>query len=311
MRIVSFLPSATEIVCTLGAEDQLVGVTHECDYPPSVRHLPKVTRTLISGDVASREIDRLVSEQSRTTTALYQLDVPLLVQLCPDVIVTQSLCDVCAVAPNDVQAVLAQLPDRPLIVNLKPQSLESVFDDIRQVASAIGIRPDDTIRGLQARVEVVAARSARAVDRPRVALLEWLDPPFSCGHWNPELVRLAGGREGLGKEGEPSRRLCWNDVMAFQPEVLFIACCGLDLDRTLRDLSIVQSDLGWWELPAVKTGRVYLADGSQYFNRPGPRLVDSLEMLSHALHPDFHPLPENVPAAFRVEGVTLGGPPSH
>jgi iron complex transport system substrate-binding protein len=307
MRIVSLLPSATEIVCGLGLEDQLVGVTHECDYPPSVQGLPKVTRTLIPTDATSGEIDRLVSKQLTTTKALYQLELPLLKELHPDVIVTQSLCDVCAVSQNDVQMALAQLPSTPRIINLEPQSLDGLFEAIRQVASAVDVSVDDIIRQLRGRVEAVAARSATVTNRPRVALLEWLDPPFSSGHWNPELVRLAGGIEGLGKEGRPSRRLRWDEVPAWQPEVIVIACCGFDVERTLKDVAAVQSIAGWQELPAVRSGRVYVADGSQYFNRPGPRLVDSLELLAHALSPTMHPLPNGLSALDRVSGLNWAG----
>ncbi len=300
MRIVSLLPSATEIVCALGLDDQLVGVSHECDYPPKVQRLPKVTRTLIPTDAASGEIDQLVSEQLKTTKALYQLDLPLFKELRPDVIVTQSLCDVCAVSPNDVQAALAQLPGRPRIVNLEPQSLDGLFEAIRQVASAVGVSADGIIRHLRDRVETVAMRSVGVSERPRVTFLEWLDPPFSSGHWNPELVRIAGGIEGLGKEGQPSRRLRWEEVYEWQPEVIVIACCGFTVERTRQDLAGLQSVAGWDTLPAVRADRVYVADGSQYFNRPGPRLVDSLELLAHALYPTMHPLPNGLSALHRV-----------
>lgn len=302
MRIVSLLPSATEIVCALGLADQLAGVSHECDYPPEVQGLPKVTRTLIPIDAASGKIDRLVSEQLKATKALYQLDLPLLKELRPDVIVTQSLCDVCAVSPNDVQLALAQLPGTPLVVNLEPQSLDGLFEAIRQVASAVGVSDNCTIRELRGRVEAVATRSTTVTARPRVALLEWLDPPFSSGHWNPELVRIAGGIEGLGREGRQSRRLRWDDVLAWQPEVIVIACCGFTVERTRQDLAGLQSVAGWETLPAVRANRVYVADGSQYFNRPGPRLVDSLELLAHALDPILHPLPNGLAALHRLRG---------
>lgn len=303
MRIVSLLPSATEIVCALGLVDQLVGVSHECDYPPAVHRLPKVTRTLIPTHGTSHEIDRLVSKQLKTTKALYQLDLPLLKELRPDVIVTQSLCDVCAVSPNDVQMALAQLPGRPHVVNLEPQSLDGLFEAIRQVASAVGLSADDAIRQLRGRVDAVAARPAPVTARPRVALLEWLDPPFSSGHWNPELVRIAGGVEGLGKEGCPSRRLRWEEVYEWQPGAIVIACCGLTVERTRQDLAGVQTVAGWDTLPAVRANRVYVADGSQYFNRPGPRLVDSLELLAHALDPILHPLPNGLAALHRLSGL--------
>lgn len=306
MRIVSLLPSATEIVCALGLGDRLVGVTHECDYPETVRQLPTVTRTLIPADAPSKAIDRLVSEQVKTTKALYRLDVPLLRSLCPDMIVTQSLCDVCAVAPNEVQAALAQLPGSPLVVNLEPQSLEGVLDSIRQVASAAGVSGDVVIRRWQTRVETVVRRSATITARPRVALLEWLDPPFSSGHWSPELVRLAGGLEGLGKEGQPSRRLRWEDVVKWAPEIVIVACCGFTVERAMQDLAAAQASAAWNELPAVRSGRVYVADGSQYFNRPGPRLVESLELLAHALHPDLHPLPVGLSALQPLSTAPMG-----
>jgi iron complex transport system substrate-binding protein len=302
MRIVSLLPSATEIVCALGLEDQLVGVTHECDYPPPVRFLPQVTRTLIPAGVTSSEIDRLVGERLQTTRALYRLDLPTLQDLRPDMLVTQSLCDVCAVSPNEVQAALAQLSCNPLVVNLEPQSLEGLFEAIRHVASAAGVSADETIRHLRARIEAVAGRSATLAVRPRVTVLEWLDPPFSSGHWNPELVRLAGGIEGLGKEGHPSRRLRWEEVFAWQPEVIVVACCGFNVKRTFQDLAGVQSIAGWHELPAVRSGRVFIANGSHYFNRPGPRLIESLEPLAHAIHPDHHPLRDSLSALCRLSG---------
>ncbi len=302
MRIVSLLPSATEMVCALGLEDCLVGVTHECDYPPSVQRLPKVTHTLIPADATSSEIDRLVSERFKSVRALYSLDAEMLKDLRPNVIVTQSLCEVCAVAPNEVRAALGQLPGSPRVVTLEPQSLEGLFEAIHQLASVVEVSADETIGGLRSRVEAVAARSETVTTRPRVALLEWLDPLFSSGHWSPELVRLAGGIEGLGKEGQPSRRLRWDEVSAWQPEVIVIACCGFTVERALHDVNVVRATTGWRELPAVRSGRVYVADGSQYFNRPGPRLVDSLELLAHALFPVLHPLPKGLSAFHQLSG---------
>lgn len=307
MRIVSLLPSATEMICALGLEDQLVGVTHECDYPASVLRLPKVTHTLIPTESSSGEIDRLVREQLQTTRALYRLNLPLLKELRPDLIVTQSLCDVCAVAQDEVQAALLQLPGNPRVINLEPQSLSDVFAAMRQVADAAGVSAEGAIQALTVRVDAVSTRSVALTHRPRVALLEWLDPPFSCGHWSPELVRLAGGVEGLGQEGQPSRTLRWDEVIAWQPEVVCIACCGLSAERTLHDIPLIRSVPGWQELPAVRSGRLYVTDGSQYFSRPGPRLVDSLEILAHTLHPRLHPLPQGLPAPTAiVTGIGIG-----
>lgn len=302
MRIVSLLPSATEMICTLGLQDRLVGVTHECDFPAPVQRLPKVTRTLIPAEAPSAEIDRLVRERLRTNRALYTLDLPVLQELRPDLIVTQALCDVCAVAEDEVRAAVCVLPGGPRVVNLKPQTLSEVLASIRQLAIAVGVDrfAEEAIRRLTARVTAVVTRTARVQRRPRVALLEWLEPPFSCGHWSPELVRLAGGIEGLGQEGRPSRTLRWDEVLAWQPEVVFIACCGFSVERTLCDLPALQFIPGWQDLPAVRSGRVYVTNGSHYFSRPGPRLVDSLEILAHTLHPDVHPLPVGLPPAVCV-----------
>lgn len=309
MRIVSLLPSATEIVCALGLEDQLVGVTHECDYPPSVSRLPKVTRTLVPHDAPSGEIDALVRQRLQSMQALYTLDMPALEGLRPDLIVTQALCDVCAVAEDEVRAAACLLPNSPRVINLEPETLDQVLAAIGQVGAAAGLhRYAEEVTGrLAARAEVVASRSAGLQHRPRVALLEWLDPPFSCGHWSPELVRLAGGREGLGQEAEPSRALRWDEVAEWKPELVFIACCGFDVERTLGDLPALESIPAWHQLPAVQSGRVYVTDGSQYFSRPGPRLVDSLEILAHTLHPGVHPLPRGLPRPVRVSGAAVSG----
>ncbi len=308
MRIVSLLPSATEMICALGLEHQLVGVTHECDYPPTVRRLPTVTHTVIPVDAGSAEIDRLVRARLRTVRALYTLDLPALEELRPDLIVTQALCDVCAVAEDEVRAAACALPGNPRVINLEPQTLSAVLDAIRDLATAAGVerRGDDVVRRLADRAAAVAARTAAVAHRPRVALLEWLDPPFSCGHWSPELVRMAGGVEGLGREGERSRTLAWDEVHAWRPEVVFVACCGFDVARTLQDVALLERVPGWHDLPAVRSGRVYVTDGSHYFSRPGPRLVDSLEILAHALHPDVHPLPAELPMPICVSGDRAG-----
>ena len=303
MRIVSLLPSATEIVCALGLEDRLVGVSHECDFPASVRRLPAVTETIVPKEASSREIDRLVRERLRERRGLYTLDAATLEGLRPDIIVTQTLCEVCAVAEGEVQAALCALPHAPSVVNLEPVRLEGMFDSIRQVARAARVEAtgDELIASLRARVARVAHRAERIRYRPRVVLLEWLDPPFSCGHWSPELVRLAGGVEGLGREGEPSRTLTWNEVRRSAPDVLVVACCGFTLERTLADLRPMAAAPGWHELPAVRGGRTYVVCGNDYFSRPGPRLVDSLEMLAHILHPEVHPLPPHLPPPVRLD----------
>jgi iron complex transport system substrate-binding protein len=299
MRIVSLLPSATEIVCQLGLADELVGVTHECDYPPRVRNLPKVTRTLIPPAASSREIDELVRERLRIERALYTLDMPMLTELRPDLIVTQALCDVCAVAEAEVRTAACSLPNQPRIINLEPTCLEDVFECLRLVGDATGrhVRATEEIAKLKSRVAAVSDRSASISHRPRVVILEWIDPPFSSGHWSPELVRLAGGEEVVGNAGERSQTVDWRQIVAAAPEAMLIACCGFDLERTLTDLPILRSYPGWSELPCVRSQRVYVVDGSAYFSRPGPRLVDSLEILAHALDATIHPLPVGLPAA--------------
>ncbi len=319
MRIVSLLPSATEIVCALGLADSLVGVTHECDYPPAVRALPKVTRTLIPIDASSAEIDRLVRERLASGSALYTLDLPVLERLGPDLIVTQALCDVCAVAEAEVQDAACRLPGAPRVLNLEPTTLDEVFAAMIAVgeATGTGATARDVVARLRARVEAAARRAAAIADpRPRVAMLEWVDPPFSAGHWNPELVRLAGGVDVLGREGERSRTLQWDEVVAAQPEVVVIACCGFDVDRTLQELRASAETLAgpWASLPAVRNGRVYVLDGSAYFSRPGPRLVDSLELLARAIAPGIHPLPAGLPEPVAVEWIARdrrdGEPPA-
>jgi iron complex transport system substrate-binding protein len=285
-----------------------VGVTHEWDYPPFVRQLPKVTRTLIPTGASSADIDRLVRQRLQTGQALYTLDLPVLEALRPDLIVTQALCDVCAVAEDEVRAAACRLPGSPRVINLAPQTLSEVLAAIRQVGAAVGLeeRARELIEVLSSRIAAVVTRTAGLEHRPRVALLEWLEPPFSCGHWNPELVRLAGGVEGLGQEGRPSRTLRWEEVLAWQPEVVFIACCGFSVERTLGDLEALQFVPGWQDVPAVRSGRVYVADGSHFFSRPGPRLVDSLEILAHTLHPEVHPLPSGLPYPVRVNASGVG-----
>ena len=294
MRIVSLLPSATEIICALGLEDRLVGVTHECDYPALVRSLPKVTHTLIPTEATSAEIDALVRDRLGAQSALYTLDMATLERLRPDLIVTQALCDVCAVAEAEVRSAACMLPSGPSVLNLEPETLDEVIACVRQVADAAGEprRADPLIDALRARVDAVVSRGRSIGRRPRVALLEWLDPPFSTGHWNPELVRLAGGEDALGRPGEKSVTLRWEQVIAWQPEVVLISCCGFTAERSLQETEVLRNVPGWDELPAVRDDRVFLTDGNAYFSRPGPRLVDSLELLAHVIHPDVHPLAE-------------------
>jgi iron complex transport system substrate-binding protein len=289
MRIVSLLPGATDVLVTLGLERHLVGVSHECDGPASLDELPAVTASLLDETLSSRAIDEAVRAQAAGGEALYRLDVDRLAELQPDFILTQKLCDVCAVAEDQVHAAASAIRSRPQVITLAPHDLASVLADIRRVAEILGhaSRGDWAVGKLEARIEAVRARTVDWTHRPRVSLLEWLDPIFSTGHWGPELVALAGGEEGHAKAGDKSRTLAFADVVAWQPEVLVLACCGYTIAQTLADVPILEREPDWASLPCVENRRVYVADGAAYFNRPGPRLVDSLEILARAIDPTY------------------------
>jgi iron complex transport system substrate-binding protein len=287
-RVVSLLPAGTEIVASLGCVDALVGVSHECDFPPAVNALPRVTRCAIHGNaLPSAETDRWVTESLASRGTLYTLDEALVQRLRPDVIVTQRLCDVCAVSFPTVAAFAATLPGPPEVLDLEPSSVADVLNDVRRVAAALGVaeRAGDVIAGLEARIAAVRD-AVPPGPRPRTVLLEWIDPPFRTGHWGPELVALAGGVEPLGRRGEDAARVAWDAVVAAAPEVLVVACCGYDVARTLEDFPLLRARPGWNDLPAVRRNQVWVVDGSAYLSRPGPRLVDSLEILAEILHPD-------------------------
>ena len=302
MRIVSLLPSATEIICSLGLADSLVGVSHECDYPAQVATLPKVTTSLIPEAASSKEIDALVRERLKTSKALYSLNQSVLEKLKPDLIITQALCDVCAVAEEEVRAVVSKLPGTPQVINLAPMTLAQVFESMLQVGRAVGKEEhaNFVVKAHQKRVDEVVLRSKQMANKPKLVFLEWLDPPFSSGHWTPELIAMAGGVELLGKQGVPSRTLSWREVADAKPEMLFIAACGFSVERTMQDLSVLDNVMMQKEFASLKPGKVFVADGSQYFNRPGPRLVDSLEILAHAIDPIVHPLPTYLQPATKV-----------
>jgi iron complex transport system substrate-binding protein len=293
MRVVSLLPAATEIVHLLGLADALVAVSHECDHPVAVRGLPRATRCTIHGNaLPSADIDRWVRRALGETGTLYTLDEALLRGLEPDVIITQRLCDVCAVGFETVTDFAATLPGPPAVVNLEPTTIGGVLDDVRRVGEALGIpgRAAVAADALAERLADVRAATNHTA-RPRCVLLEWVDPPFRCGHWMPELVETAGGEEVLGRVGEPAAEVSWDEVVAAAPEVLVIACCGFDVARTLRDVPALVARPGWSDLPAVRNGRVWAVDGSAYFSRPGPRLVESAEILAGIFHPTRVPPP--------------------
>jgi iron complex transport system substrate-binding protein len=285
MRIVSLLPSLTELACALGRRDDLVGVTHECDYPPGVEELPWLTRSNIPTAASSAEIDAMVSAQQGS---LYTLDEAKLAELAPDLILTQEQCDVCAVNEVVVQRAAARLPGRPHVESVNPLSLAGIFAMFRRVGDLLGERPaaESLIDRYTNTAEAIARRLGPSPPRPRVLLLEWLDPPFCSGHWNPEIVAHAGGTEVVGRSGEASRRIGWDRVAEARPEVIILSLCGFPVDRAECELAAVADRPEWRDLEAVRSGRVAIVDGSAYFSRPGPRLETSLRIAAAAIHPD-------------------------
>lgn len=293
VRIVSLLPAATEAMYQLGLMDELVAVSHDCDYPADVADKPRITHCEIHGaGLPSREVDRWVRETLAERGTLYTIDEPLLHRLAPEVILTQKLCDVCAPSFGSVAQLAATLDRPPRVVNLEPSSLADIFDNIRTIANVAGApeRGEALVQSLEQRVDAVRECTAARVDPPvRCLVLEWLDPPYCSGHWGPELVELAGGSDPLGRRGTDSVRVSWESVVESEPEVLVLACCGNDVARTLDEMKQLCRRRGWKDLPAVKGGQVYVVDGSSYFSRPGPRIVDSLELLAGILQPGLFP----------------------
>ena len=307
MRIVSLLPSATELVWALGLTSQLVGRTHECDFPPEVASVPVVTRSLVPEGASSREVDALVSRSAHEHRSLYRLDREALARLQPDLILTQELCEVCAVAYDEVleaaRAIRLHLrmdepplgsqltAAEPLVISLEPMSLADVLDQLDTVGRATGT--EERARAVKAqlheRLEAVRCRAARLPRRERVLCLEWLDPPWCAGHWVPEMVELAGGRDTLGQARRPSRRITWDDIRAYQPEVIVLMPCGYTAHRAAaeyRELLTSGALPAWWQgLPAVRNGQIFAVDANAYFSRPGPRIVEGVEILHQIFHP--------------------------
>lgn len=296
MRIVSLLPSATEIVYALGLGDQLVGVTHECDYPAEARGKPVVTSSMLDhSDSLSIEIDQSVTGQLHGQLSLYVLDEALLAELRPTLILTQALCSVCAVDYSAVERVVRDVPwpgdsIAPRVMSLEPGSLDDILQTISNVGAATGREQaaSKVVADLRERIERVRGRARHVGRRPRVACLEWIDPLYGPGHWLPEMIALAGGEPGLGAAGARARRIAWSDVIAFAPEVIIVTPCGMERTRAREEaLRVLPYRAGWKALPAVRANRVYAVDGNAYFSRPGPRMVDSLELLAELIHPEL------------------------
>jgi iron complex transport system substrate-binding protein len=289
-RIVSLIASATEMVCALGLEDQLVGRSHECDFPDSVRRLPQLTSPKFEVEGTSYEIDQRVKAIVEGALGVYRVDADMLERLQPTHIITQTQCEVCAVSLKDVeQAVCKITSSRPVIVPLEPNSLSDIWRDIRKVGAALGRqdRAEQEIYRLTSRMKGIERRSRALQSKPTVAYVEWIDPLMTGGNWMPELIEMAGGVNLFGEAGKHSPWLKWGDLLESDPDVIFVAPCGFDIDRTMKEMSLLDKRAEWERLRAVQTKRIFVADGNQYFNRPGPRIVESLEILAETLHPNL------------------------
>jgi iron complex transport system substrate-binding protein len=295
MRIVSLVPSATEMLFALGLGPDLVAVTHECDYPPPARELPKVTRDVLPAGLDAAQIDAAVKERTLAGESIYELDADVLYDLAPDLIVTQALCSVCAVSYDEVRVIADEMPSRPQVISLDPHTVGEVLGDARTLAQATD-RKDvavDLIESASARIDRirVAVRNAR---RPRVAALEWLDPPFAAGHWTPQLIEFAGGEDVLGFPGENSEERTWEEIAVAQPDIVIVMPCGYDAEIAHREAEMHRD-----QLAALGAGEVVAVDASAYFSRPGPRIVDGLELLASILHPEL--VPDSPGRALNVE----------
>jgi iron complex transport system substrate-binding protein len=285
MRIVSLVPSATELLFALGLGGDVVAVTHECDFPEAALELPRVTRDVLPPGLSSAEIDAAVKERTLAGESIYELDTDLLRDLRPDLIVTQALCSVCAVSYDDVQQIAEEIESRPQVISLDPHTLGEVLGDARTLAQATA-RKDaavELVRDAASRIDRVRL-ATRDVRRPRVAALEWLDPPFAAGHWVPQLIEYAGGEDILGFPGERSEERSWEEVQASRPDVIVVMPCGFDAELAYREAEMHRE-----QLVGVGAGEVVAVDAAAYFSRPGPRIVDGLELMAHILHPELVP----------------------
>ena len=291
-RIISLLPSCTEIVCALDAGDRLVGRSHECDFPPEIRRLPVCTAPKLDAQATSAEIDRQVKDLLQQAVSIYRIDLEKLKELQPDLILTQAQCEVCAVSLPEVEQAVAQWTGgRPQILSLSPDRLADIWDDIRRVAEALDVSENgrELLRSLKNRCVNVIEKACIIKRPPSVACIEWIEPLMAAGNWIPELVELAGGLNLFGEAGKHSPWLNWEAIREHDPEVIVVMACGFDLTRTRAEMPALAQKPDWQKLRAVKKGRVFLTDGNQYFNRPGPRMVESLEILAEIFHPDrFH-----------------------
>jgi iron complex transport system substrate-binding protein len=278
------------MACALGLAGQLVGITHECDYPPEVQGKTVVVRNVLPIETMSQlEIDEAVAQRMRDGLSLYQVDEKLLRELAPDLILTQNLCQVCAPSGNEVAQVLKILPQQPEILWLTPKSLDEIFANVSELGAATGREreAEQLITAGRARLEKISTVTRQLSKHPRVFCMEWLDPVYCSGHWMPEMVAIAGGVDGLGQSGADSIRIPWDDVVNWAPDVLIITPCGFNLDKVIEQTPPLLNYPGWTELPAVRNGRVYAVDANSYFARPSLRVVEGTELLAHLIHPDL------------------------
>ncbi len=313
IRIASLLAGGTEIVCALGLGDNLVAISHECDFPPQALDKPRVTVAHLSTQMPSAAIDAEVKRRIRAGEPLYAVDVERLASLRPDIVITQSQCEVCAVSTRDVQSRIEDVEHlkHARVVSLNPSTLESVFGDIERIGEAAGCanRAHQYVASLRERVERVRARTAALseAERPRVACIEWIDPLMLAGNWVPEMIAIAGGSSPLPPTGDHSTYSSWEELIAYDPQVILVAPCGFDLPRTLTESASLTERPGWAALSAVRNHRAFAADGNAYFNRSGPRLVDSLELLAWIAHPGLFEVPEALSHACVLPCANAGG----
>jgi len=290
LRIVSLIPSATEIVAALGLTDAIVGRSHECDYPPEIQDRPVCTQARLNSAASSAKIHQDVTELLQSALSIYQIRTDVLEQLQPTHIITQDQCDVCAVSLKEVEEAVASLThSQPQIISLQPNVLADVWADIERVADALKVDSRRLVEDLECRIKICEQKikGLSLTELPKVACIEWTDPLMTAGNWIPELVTLAGGQPLFSTGGQPSPQIKWENLVVIDPDIIVFMPCGFDLNRTRQEVQVLTQLPDWQNLHAVQAGRVYITDGNSYFNRPGPRLVDSQEILAELLHPEI------------------------
>lgn len=283
-RIISLLPSATEIVAALGASSNLVAISHECDHPEEIKHLPVCTKANIDSTASSLEIDKSVKEKIENALSLYEIDFELIKSLKPDLIITQDQCEVCAIHVDDLKAKLNEILEKEIeLISLSPSSIEDVLNDIKTIALSLDINSDSIIEDLNDRIEIVKHKVKFVKHRPEIVCIEWMEPLMSAGHWTPQLINYAGGQALLSESFEKSKYITWQDLIQANPDGIIISACGFNLQKIKEELPTLLNNEHWRELKAVQKGHVFIADGNAYFNRSGPRLVDTLEIIAEIL----------------------------